>query len=81
MILYGSILKESQTGDPVFEELLAREEVIYTSHISFLTDRHCDEIMRISLENASEYEKNGHLPQEVTTGKGHVREWYGREIV
>ncbi len=45
------------TGDPVFEELLAREEVIYTSHISFLTDRALYEIMRISLENASEYEK------------------------
>ena len=58
------------TGDPVFEELLAREEVIYTSHISFLTDRALYEIMRISLENASEYEKNGICHNEVTTGKG-----------
>lgn len=67
MILYGSIFKESR---PVFEELLAREEVIYTSHISFLTDRALYEIMRISLENASEYEKNGICHNEVTTGKG-----------
>lgn len=54
--------------DPVLEELLNREDVIYTAHVSFLTDQALYEIMRISLENASEYEKNGCCQNEVTDG-------------
>ena len=54
--------------DPVLEELLNREDVIYTAHVSFLTDQALYEIMRISLENASEYEKNGCCQNEVADG-------------
>ncbi|MGN0166103.1 MAG: NAD(P)-dependent oxidoreductase [Lachnospiraceae bacterium] len=53
-------------SDEVFEELLEREDVVYTSHISFLTDQALYEIMRISLENAAEYEKTGACKNEVT---------------
>lgn len=52
--------------DPVLEELLNREDVIYTAHVSFLTDQALYEIMRISLENALEYEKKGCCQNEVT---------------
>lgn len=52
-------------GDEIFEELLERKDVIYTSHIGFLTDRALYEILRISLENAAEYEKTGECRNEV----------------
>ncbi|MBO5488222.1 MAG: hypothetical protein J5988_15075 [Eubacterium sp.] len=52
--------------DSVLEELLNREDVIYTAHVGFLTDQALYEIMRISLENAAEYEKKGCCQNEVT---------------
>ncbi len=55
--------------DAVLEELLDREDVIYTAHVSFLTDHALYEIMRISLENAVEYDNKGFCQNEVTGGK------------
>lgn len=52
--------------DPVFEELLQREDVVYTSHVSFLTDQALYEIVRISMENALEYQNTGTCKNEVT---------------
>lgn len=60
--------KGNTMEDAVFEELLNRDDVIYTAHISFLTDQALHEIMRISLENAAEYSKTGACRNEVVPG-------------
>lgn len=49
-----------------FLELCSREDVIYTAHVGFLTDQARYEIIRISMENAEEYEKTGTCSNEIT---------------
>lgn len=52
--------------DSIFEQLLQREDVLYTPHVSFLTDQALYEMMQISLENAVQYQKNGTCENELT---------------
>lgn len=56
---------DEEFPDSIFQELCSREDVIYTSHIGFLTDQACMEMIKITLENVEEYAKCGSCKNEI----------------
>lgn len=59
-------LKEGKTGDAVFDRLIAREDVIYTAHTAFYTDRAIYNMIETTVENLWEYGQTGSCAYELT---------------
>jgi len=51
--------------DEVFQELISMENVIYTSHMSFYTDKAVESMISVSLENLYEYDTTGQCKNEL----------------
>ncbi len=54
-----------KTSDELFEKLIQKDNVIYTPHIGFYTDEALYEMLKISLENAYEYEIKDRCKNEI----------------
>ena len=54
-------------ADPVFQALYAREDVCFTPHVAFYTDRAVENMIRVSLDNLQEFAQTGACKNEVTT--------------
>lgn len=57
--------EKQEFPDPLFTKLCGREDVIYTSHIGFLTDQACKEMIKITMENIEEYRSRNNCKNEV----------------
>lgn len=64
------LLRNGEPGvappDPLFCDLAGRDNVIYSPHASFFTDRSVDAMMRTSIENLREYLTTGACRYELT---------------
>ena len=54
-----------EIDDPVFEELLAMENVVYTPHVAFYTDGAIRSMNEVTLRNLKEFEDTGTCRNEV----------------
>ena len=54
-----------EIDDPVFEELLAMENVVYTPHVAFYTDGAIRSMNEVTLRNLKEFEDTGSCRNEV----------------
>ena len=54
-----------EIDDPVFEELLAMENVVYTPHVAFYTDGAIRSMNEVTLRNLKEFEDTGNCRNEV----------------
>ena len=59
-------LKGESTGDAVFDQLISREDVIYTAHTAFYTDRAIFNMIETTVENLWEYGQTGSCAHELT---------------
>ncbi len=55
----------AEIGDPVFEELLGMENVIYTPHVAFYTDGAIRSMNQVTLRNLKEFSDTGECRNEV----------------
>ena len=58
-------LKGESTGDAVFDQLISREDVIYTAHTAFYTDRAIFNMIETTVENLWEYGQTGSCAHEL----------------
>lgn len=59
-------LKGESTGDAVFDQLISREDVFYTAHTAFYTDRAIFNMIETTVENLWEYGQTGSCAHELT---------------
>ena len=59
-------LKGESTGDAVFDQLISREDVIYTAHTAFYTDRAIFNMIENTVENLWEYGQTVSCAHELT---------------
>lgn len=59
-------LKRARTGDEVFDKLLSMENVIYTAHTAFYTERAIYNMIETTVENLWEYGTTGSCAHELT---------------
>lgn len=55
----------SEIDDPVFQALLARDDVYYSAHVAFYTDGAIYSMIEVTLDNLKEYETTGQCRNEI----------------
>lgn len=58
----------SEIDDPVFQALLARDDVYYSAHVAFYTDGAIYSMIEVTLDNLKEYETTGQCRNEIKEG-------------
>ena len=51
--------------DPVFAELLSMDNVIYTAHTGFYTDKAIESMIQVTMDNLGQYAKDGCCKNEL----------------
>lgn len=54
--------------DSLFERLVSMEQVVYTAHTAFYTDKAAENMAEVTVENLQEYAKTGACRNELTGG-------------
>lgn len=54
-----------QIDDPVFRELVSREDTVYSAHMAFCTDNAIRNMIEVTLDNLKEYEMTGKCRNEI----------------
>ncbi|BAK99626.1 D-lactate dehydrogenase [Oscillibacter valericigenes Sjm18-20] len=65
-------LPVDQISDPVFKELLRRENTAYSAHVAFYTDGAINNMIEVTLDNLKEYEMTGQCRNEIKVEGGTV---------
>ena len=59
-------LEGAEVDDPIFNALIAKAKVLFTSHMSFYTDTAIENMIQTTLENLREYSLTGSCKNELT---------------
>lgn len=55
----------AEINDPIFEELLSREDTVYSPHIAFFTEQAILNLIDVTIENLREYDATGECKNEI----------------